>query len=91
MGSHTYDRVQHPQYVAFVAILSGFLLMWPTLLTLVMFPILVVMYARLARQEERDVEARFGDEWRAWAARTPRWLPRLNPSLTSADDPRRTA
>ena len=47
-----YARIRHPQYVAFVLILVGFLLQWPTLLTLVMFPILVVMYARLAITEE---------------------------------------
>ena len=47
-----YARIRHPQYVAFVLILIGFLLQWPTLLTLVMFPILLVMYARLAVTEE---------------------------------------
>ena len=34
-----YARIRHPQYVAFVMILLGFLLQWPTLLTLVMFQI----------------------------------------------------
>ena len=47
-----YARIRHPQYVAFFMILLGFLLQWPTLLTLVMFPILVAMYARLAVTEK---------------------------------------
>lgn len=55
----------------------GFLLQWPTLVTLVMFPILLVIYVRLAHREERDVAAQLGDEWLAYAAVTPRWLPRL--------------
>lgn len=70
-----YSRMRHPQYVAFVLILLGFLAQWPTLLTLLMFPILVVMYARLARSEERDMEDRFGDLYRRYAEGTPRFLP----------------
>lgn len=72
-----YARVRHPQYVGFVLVMSGFLLQWPTLLTLVMFPILVWMYSRLAIHEEREVARRFGDTWQAYAARTPRFIPRL--------------
>ena len=72
-----YAHVRHPQYVGFVVIMLGFLLMWPTLLTLLMFPALVVMYIRLAHREEYEVEAELGEAWRAYAARTPRWLPPL--------------
>ena len=72
-----YALVRHPQYAAFVVILAAFLLQWPTLLTLLMFPVLLVMYARLARKEEADMEARFGDEYRRYAERTPRFVPRL--------------
>lgn len=39
----------------------GFLLQWPTFLTLVMFPILVWMYSRLAIREEHKVESQFGE------------------------------
>lgn len=70
-----YARIRHPQYVAFVLILLGFLLQWPTLLTLVMFPILLVMYGRLAITEEADMRKRFGSEYAAYATRTPRFLP----------------
>lgn len=74
-----YALVRHPQYVAFVVLLLAFLVQWPTLLTLAMFPVLVVMYARLARKEEADIEARFGDEYRRYAERTPRFVPRFLP------------
>jgi len=73
--SGPYSRIRHPQYVAFVLILLGFLLQWPTLLTLVMFPILLVMYGRLAVTEEAEMRKRFGAEFEAYAARTPRFLP----------------
>lgn len=72
-----YRLVRHPQYIGFVALMLGFLLQWPTLLTLAMFPVLVVMYVRLAIAEERDSEAAFGDAWRIYAAVTPRFIPRL--------------
>ncbi len=73
--SGPYARIRHPQYVAFVLILLGFLLQWPTLLTLVMFPILLVMYGRLAVNEEAEMRKRFGAAFDAYAARTPRFLP----------------
>ena len=72
-----YARIRHPQYVAFVMILLGFLLQWPTLLTLAMFPILVAMYGRLAVTEEREMRERFGAEFDAYAARTPRFVPAI--------------
>ncbi|KUO65402.1 MAG: isoprenylcysteine carboxyl methyltransferase [Alphaproteobacteria bacterium BRH_c36] len=72
-----YAYVRHPQYVGFVLILIGFLFQWPTILTLLMFPILLVMYWRLALAEEREVEAELGDVYRRYAARVPRFIPRL--------------
>lgn len=76
-ASGPYAYVRHPQYAGFIVIMIGFLLQWPTVLTLLMFPVLVVMYVRLAHKEEREVEAELGPVWAAYAARTPRWIPRL--------------
>jgi protein-S-isoprenylcysteine O-methyltransferase Ste14 len=75
--SGPYAYVRHPQYVGFVSIMFGFLLQWPTLVTLIMFPILVYMYARLARTEEREVIAEFGEEYTRYASQTPAFFPRL--------------
>lgn len=72
-----YARVRHPQYVGFILIMTGFLLQWPTLVTLVMFPILVFMYVHLARREERDAIAEFGEEYDRYAGKTPAFFPRL--------------
>ena len=70
-----YAHLRHPQYLGFILIMVGFLLQWPTLPTLVMFPILLYVYRRLAIREEREVRVRFGAAWDAYAARTPRFLP----------------
>lgn len=72
-----YARIRHPQYVAFIAIMLGFLLQWPTLPTLVMFPILTYMYIKLSLKEEAIAEKEFGEEWRKYASVTPRFIPRL--------------
>lgn len=73
-----YARVRHPQYAAFVLIMTGFLFQWPTLVTLVMFPILVTMYILLAQREERDALAEFGEEYVRYAAKTPPFFPSMH-------------
>jgi protein-S-isoprenylcysteine O-methyltransferase Ste14 len=75
--SGPYAYVRHPQYVAFIVIMFGFLLQWPTLVTLVMFPILVANYTRLTHREEREVRAEFGEAWNQYAAQTPGFVPRM--------------
>lgn len=72
-----YSIVRHPQYVAFILIMFGFLLQWATLLTLVMFPVLVWMYVRLARSEEREARKQFGEEYELYAVGVPAFIPRL--------------
>ena len=73
----SYARVRHPQYIGFVLIMTGFLFQWPTLVTLVMFPILVFMYVRLAQREERDARAEFGVAYTRYETNTPAFFPRL--------------
>ena len=72
-----YAYVRHPQYVGFILVMFGFLLQWPTLLTLAMFPVLVFMYVRLARFEEHEALREFGDEYRAYMVRVPGFIPRF--------------
>jgi protein-S-isoprenylcysteine O-methyltransferase Ste14 len=81
-----YARMRHPQYAGFALIMLGFLLQWPTLLTLAMFPILVFMYVKLALREEREAQAAFGAEYERYAARTPRFVPRLGGSQNAAHE-----
>jgi protein-S-isoprenylcysteine O-methyltransferase Ste14 len=72
-----YARVRHPQYIGFVLIMFGFLLQWPTLVTLMMFPILSVMYARLAIREETELLAQFGSAYEAYMVAVPAFIPRF--------------
>lgn len=72
-----YARIRHPQYVGFVSIMFGFLLQWPTLVTLLMFPILVAMYARLAKREEQDSIAAFGEAYQQYMRQVPAFFPHL--------------
>ena len=82
-----YARVRHPQYIGFVLIMTGFLLQWPTLVTLAMFPILVFMYARLANREEANMLAQFGDEYRRYVAAVPAFIPKLGSSSSTVNQP----
>jgi protein-S-isoprenylcysteine O-methyltransferase Ste14 len=75
--SGPYARIRHPQYAGFVLIMLGFLLQWPTLVTAAMFPVLVFMYARLARREEGEALEQFGDEYRRYMTGTPAFFPHL--------------
>lgn len=72
-----YARMRHPQYSAFMLIMFGFLLQWPTIPTLVLFPVLVVVYRHLAWREEQAVEKTFGEHYRRYRAVTPTFIPRF--------------
>ena len=74
-ASGPYARIRHPQYAAFILIMFGFLLQWPTIPTVVMFPVLVIVYARLARREEAEVAAEFSEEYAAYRVKTPALWP----------------
>lgn len=77
-----YAKVRHPQYIGFIAIMFGFLLQWPTIPTLVLFPVLTYMYVRLAKREERESRERFGEAWDDYAARVPAFIPRFSSTET---------
>ncbi|PVA08968.1 isoprenylcysteine carboxyl methyltransferase [Pelagivirga sediminicola] len=80
-----YARVRHPQYMGFVLVLTGFLVQWPTLLTLAMYPVLIWMYVRLARAEERETRAEFGGQFDAYAQNVPAFIPSMTPASQQAN------
>ncbi len=86
-----YARVRHPQYSAMFLLIVSLLIQWPTLLTLLMAPVLIAAYVRLARREEVDLLARFGDAYRAYLRDVPAFVPRLrkhdNPPVLRAPKP----
>jgi protein-S-isoprenylcysteine O-methyltransferase Ste14 len=81
-----YDYVRHPQYVGFVLVMLGFLVQWPTLLTLAMFPILVAMYVRLSFAEEREARKEFGKAYDRYSARVPAFFPHWRRVFGRASD-----
>lgn len=70
-----YGKIRHPQYTGFILVIIGFLIQWPTIITLIMFPFLVYMYYRLAKKEEKEMIERFGDEYPEYMKRTGMFLP----------------
>jgi protein-S-isoprenylcysteine O-methyltransferase Ste14 len=78
-----YARMRHPQYSGIILATAGFLIQWPTLLTLVLFPFVVTMYYRLALREEKDVDEKFQDEYRDYRRHVPAFVPRVIPAHRS--------
>lgn len=70
-----YGYVRHPQYCGLFLVTAGFLIQWPSLTTLVMWPILIFAYYKLARREEREIEKRFGQEFLEYKKRVPEFFP----------------
>lgn len=86
-----YAWIRHPQYAGLILIMIGFLLQWPTLLTMLMFPVLVMMYVRLAQREEKVALAEFGGQYTIYASERPAYFPHFRASATSESRPRRPA
>ena len=72
-----YSYVRHPQYLGLFLVTVGMLIQWPTLLTILMWPILMVVYYRLARREERMCEEQFGEGYLRYKERVPAFIPRF--------------
>ncbi len=70
-----YGWVRHPQYAGLFLISIGMLVQWPTIITVATWPVLITVYYRLARREEREAEARFGEAYRVYRSRVPMFLP----------------
>lgn len=80
-----YRRIRHPQYTGFFLFLVGSIINWPTLITLLMFPVLLWVYYRLAKMEEADARAAFGGAYEEYQARSGMFLPQWrSPQLPAA-------
>ncbi len=76
--SGLYDRVRHPQYFGLFLITVGMFIQWPTIITAAMWPILMLMYYRLARREEMGMEMKFGERYMEYKQRVPMFIPLIN-------------
>jgi len=85
MTDGIYARVRHPQYTGLFIILFGEgIVHWPTIVSVVAFPVIVLAYGLLARREEREMLAKFGDEYRDYQERVPMFIPRRRPTFEEA-------
>ena len=73
----TYKYVRHPQYSGLFLVMIGMLIQWPTIITALMFPVLVLVYYRLSKREESDVIVLYGEEYRRYMEKTPMFIPKL--------------
>jgi len=73
-----YAYVRHPQYTGLFLIITGFLIQWPTLLTVIMAPVLIFAYVRLSRSEEAVVQQKFNQDYLDYASRKPMFFPAMN-------------
>jgi protein-S-isoprenylcysteine O-methyltransferase Ste14 len=72
-----YSYVRHPQYLGFILIISGWLIHWPTFPTLIMWPILIVLYYRLAKKEEKYLESQYGEKYLLYEKNVPMFIPKI--------------
>ncbi|MTT31631.1 isoprenylcysteine carboxylmethyltransferase family protein [Sporolactobacillus sp. THM7-4] len=73
-----YRFIRHPQYTGFGVAIIGFLIQWPTLITLIMAPTLLIMYRKLAKREEQNMIQEFGEEYLEYMKKVPRFVPKIH-------------
>ena len=76
--SGLYGLVRHPQYTGIFLAIFGQLIHWPTIPTLVLFPIVVWAYYRLAKREEQEMRKNFGAEYQNYQNSVPMFFPRTS-------------
>jgi protein-S-isoprenylcysteine O-methyltransferase Ste14 len=72
-----YAHVRHPQYLGFLLLTLGVNFLWTTFSTLILWPVLVLLYYRLAKEEEKSMEDKFGEEYREYKRTVPMFIPRV--------------
>ena len=73
-----YKYIRHPQYVGMWLVTVGFLIQWPTFITLiVMWPVLMILYHSLSKREERQLLDKFGNKFERYKTKVPAYIPRL--------------
>jgi protein-S-isoprenylcysteine O-methyltransferase Ste14 len=70
-----YGHVRHPQYLGFLLITLGMNVLWVTITTLILWPLLALLYYRLAQDEEKTIEETFGEEFREYKRSVPMFIP----------------
>jgi protein-S-isoprenylcysteine O-methyltransferase Ste14 len=77
-----YGHIRHPQYLGFLLLTLGMNILWVTISTLLLWPILAILYYRLAKEEDKELEERFGEEYRKYKRTVPMLIPRIHRTLS---------
>ena len=75
-----YSRTRHPQYLGFLILTFGMNLEWTTIFTIILWPFLAILYYKLAKQEDKENEEQFGEEYLKYKQSVPSFFPRLRKS-----------
>ena len=78
-----YEYIRHPQYAGILLGTMGMLIHRPTLITLLMWPILIIAYYYLAKKEEKEMELKFGEIYQEYKSRVPMFLPKFKVLFSS--------
>ena len=70
-----YKYIRHPQYTGLILIITGWMLHWSNPLTIIMFPILLILYFVLSKKEEKELIDEFGEEYLEYKKRTKMYIP----------------
>ena len=73
-----YARLRHPQYLGLIFVVVSFLVMWPTLLTVLLAPVLIGRYILLAKEEDKELEERFGEDLRRYREKVSGFIPSID-------------
>ncbi|MBI5491293.1 MAG: isoprenylcysteine carboxylmethyltransferase family protein [Deltaproteobacteria bacterium] len=72
-----YGYMRHPQYSGLFLVTIGLFIQWPTIITVLMWPVLIFAYYRLSKREEADMEREFGDAYKSYREQVPMFIPRI--------------
>lgn len=80
-----YSYIRHPQYLGFLLITLGMNIQWFTFIMLALWPVLVVLYYRLSKTEEKEAEEKYGEKYLKYKRSIPGFIPRLKSYNQSVD------
>jgi len=83
--SGLYRYTRNPQYLGFLLITGGLNIQWLTIITVALWPVLAFLYYRLAKIEEKEAEAKYGEEVRTYKHAVPMFIPRLKDKKQELD------
>jgi len=70
-----YRFMRYPQYTGIFLFTFGWIVHYPSFITLLFWPILILAYIWLARQEEKQAIEEFGEHYLFYATHTKRFIP----------------